>query len=122
MVMRGREKSSENPQPVEYLLFLTKAPTEHANAEVLNVDHRASLERALMRILQTSIAEETFAEVLYGMPLTSTYRSFYQSGRAHPSINNTELCPDALREAREFRAGFDSMTLQFPLFVSSQPA
>lgn len=116
--MRAREESEDWPTEPRYLSFESKAPAETSTADVLDVHHRGSLDRALMRILHTRLAEDTYAEILDGLPMAGTFMRFCGNVEAHPSLNHKDLCPGVREKAREFRAGFEITTLHFPLFVS----
>ena len=89
-----------------------------ANVAILDEDHRQSLERALVQILQTDLAEQTYAKILDSMPTSTSYSKINYYQYRHPAMNHTELCPDILDKAREFRANFDVATLQFSSSVS----
>lgn len=95
-----------------------KGSPDVASLNMLDEDHRQSLERAPLRILDTSLAEDTYAEILDGMPMAETYRDFFYSWKTHPSVKHADLCPGSREKARKFRTAFDITTLQFPLFVS----
>ena len=89
-----------------------------ADVTMLDEYHRRSFEQALIRILRTELAEHTFAEILDGMPTSSSYRDMNFSYKGHPAMDHTKLCPGALDKARDFRSSFDIATLQLPLTVS----
>lgn len=97
---------------------LKSPPADVASLNILDADHRQSLERALLRILHIDLAEDAYAEILDGMPMADTYSEFFYSSQTHPSSNHPDLCPGSREKAREFRASFDVTTLRFSLLVS----
>ncbi|KFH44951.1 hypothetical protein ACRE_042810 [Hapsidospora chrysogenum ATCC 11550] len=70
-----------------------KAPANVAGITILNAHHRQPLQQAAIRILHTDRAEDTYAELLDGMPTTKTYRECFVSWKTHPSSRHSELCP-----------------------------
>ncbi|KAK5999097.1 hypothetical protein PT974_01485 [Cladobotryum mycophilum] len=93
-----------------------------ASINIIDSDHRQPFERALMRILQTEIAEHTYAEILDGLPTEQSYREFSYPLQGHPSLSHTQLCPGVREKACEFRSGFDITSLRFsiPLLLAFQ--
>lgn len=98
-----------------------KASADAVSVIMLDEHHRQSLERALMRVLHTGRAEDTYAEILDGMPTTKAYRECTYSWKGHPSVNHPELCPGIREQIRDFRANFDITTLQFSVLASLRP-
>ncbi|POR36286.1 Uncharacterized protein TPAR_03530, partial [Tolypocladium paradoxum] len=94
-----------------------KSSADIASINILDAPHHRTFERALMRILETDLAEETYAEILDGMPTAATWRDFHRNYDTHPAHDHHELCSGAHDRAREFRAGFEATSLQFPLFT-----
>lgn len=91
---------------------------DFVSPDILNESHRAVFETALKRILETEIAEHTYAEILDGLPTSSSYREFHSIQEGHPSLEHHELCPGTRERAREFRSAFDVSVLRFPFKVS----
>ncbi|KAL2754229.1 hypothetical protein ACRALDRAFT_1063132 [Sodiomyces alcalophilus JCM 7366] len=81
---------------------------------LLDDDYRRCFERALMRILQAEVAEETYAEILDGIPTAASFREFTFSYQGHPSMDHPEIDPGALARAREFRLAFDATSVELP--------
>ncbi|KAL9567131.1 hypothetical protein ACKAV7_008900 [Fusarium commune] len=84
--------------------------------DVLEETHRDIVTSAVARILDTEIAETTYAQIIDGLPLGEV--AFESRGgmphRDHP-INHChdELCAGILDKAREFRSRFDPLVLKF---------
>ena len=93
----------------------------NASITTLNAHHRLSLQRAALRILHTDHTEDTYAELLDGMPTTKAYRECFYSWKTHPSSRHSELSPGIHDKIREFRANFDIKTLQFSTSVGIRP-
>ncbi|KAM0350577.1 hypothetical protein ACHAPU_003061 [Fusarium lateritium] len=90
--------------------------TSHlGTVEVLDAQHRQAFEQALMRVLETNVAEQTFAEIIDGLPTCRSYSEFHWSQDGHPATHHLELCPGMLDKAREFRSAFVSTSLSFKL-------
>ncbi|RBQ70338.1 hypothetical protein FVER14953_08852 [Fusarium verticillioides] len=79
----------------------------------LDVEHLSAFERALRRILETDIAEQTYAEVLDGLPLSDSYLSFQYPQDGHPALEHEELSEGARERVREFRSNLDISSLLF---------
>ncbi|KAK3943322.1 hypothetical protein QBC46DRAFT_361876 [Diplogelasinospora grovesii] len=92
-----------------------KEVADVANIDVLDADHRKPFEQALMRILQTEIAEHTYAEILDGLPTRKSYSELNPASikNGHPAHDHLELCPGTRERACEFRSSFDPSTLSF---------
>jgi hypothetical protein len=87
--------------------------------EVLDIEHRQAFEQALMRVLGTDVAENTFAQVIDGLPTYESYAEFHWPQDGHPATHHTELCSGMLDKAREFRSAFVPKSLSFQLPVRS---
>ncbi|RKK99357.1 hypothetical protein BFJ68_g13233 [Fusarium oxysporum] len=83
------------------------------NLKGLDVEHLSAFERALRRILETDIAEQTYAEVLDGLPLRASYLSFQFPQDGHPVLEHEELSEDARERVCEYRANLDISSLLF---------
>lgn len=79
----------------------------------LDVEHLSSFERALRRILKTDIAEQTYAEVLDGLPLKTSYLSFQYPQDGHPALEHEELSEGARERVCEFRLSLDISSILF---------
>lgn len=92
-------------------------PPESRQLSLAQVDgeHRWLLDRAISRILSTEIAEETYAQILDGLPTSSVaYDRRSPPHRNHPIAHaHRELCPGMLEKARKFRDDFCPDILMF---------
>lgn len=88
----------------------------------LDQAHQDTVRSAIARILDTDIAEITYAQIIDGLPLGEV--AFESRGGIphsdHP-INHChdELCTGILEKAREFRSRFDPLVLKFDSRVSA---
>jgi hypothetical protein len=78
-------------------------------------EHRQLLVRAITRVLSTTLAEMTYAQIIDGLPIGDiAYDSREQPYGAHPIDDaHEELCPNMLDKAREFLAEFQPEILTF---------
>ncbi|KLO94908.1 uncharacterized protein LW93_3600 [Fusarium fujikuroi] len=79
----------------------------------LDIEHLSSFERALRRILETDIAEQTYAEILDGLPLSDSYLSFQFPQDGHPALEHEEFSEGARERVLEFRSNLDFSSLLF---------
>ena len=78
----------------------------------VDVEHYGAFTTALARLLRTSIAEHTYAEIIDGIPTADTWYAY--DGLRHDIIEaHRELCPGILEAAREFRTNLRPETLAF---------
>ncbi len=87
----------------------------------LDEDHRNLLVRAILRILETEIAETTYAQIIDGLPIADVVDDTrYPPHGPHPVYDaHPKLCPGMLDKAREFRAEFRPEVLAFNAQVCS---
>ncbi|KAF4443139.1 hypothetical protein F53441_11538 [Fusarium austroafricanum] len=85
-----------------------------SSLDILDNDHRATLDRAVRNILSTEVAELAYAQILDGLPTEKSWRESLEFVRDHPilTINHSDICPGYVEKAREFRAQFDLSQLQ----------
>lgn len=101
---------SEAPDP----LYVTVPPPEFIHKshvdQVLDNAHQQALNRAVKNIISSPVAEETFAQIVDGLPLrhVALGNRRHQVLRGDPIDNHPELCSGALEKAREFQARFDA--------------
>lgn len=113
---------SEAPDP----LYVTVPPPEFIHksrvGQVLDDAHQRALEHAVMSILSTPIAEETFAQIVDGLPLRSVALGAqnHRVLRGDPVDNHPEMCPGALEKAREFQTILNVRGLEVASAVSSE--
>ena len=78
----------------------------------VDVEHYGAFTTALASLLRTSIAEQTYAEIIDGIPTADTWYAY--DGLRHDIIEaHHELCPGILEAAREFRANLRPENLSF---------
>jgi hypothetical protein len=85
----------------------------------LDIQHLSAFERALRRILETDIAEQTYAEVFDGLPLNASYLSFQYPQDGHPALEHEELSDGARERVCEFRSNLDISSLLFETTVGN---
>ena len=82
-----------------------------ATLEALTDTHRDIFTRAVRNVLSTNTAEETYAQVLDGLPLSKVERdrwSHYTICASHPLHNNHKtLCPGVLERLRQLHDQID---------------
>lgn len=84
-------------------------------------DHAATFSRAILNILSTDIAEETYAQIVDGLPIA---RVAMQSATDplpdnHPLHDqHKDLCAGVLEKTHKFRKTFDPLALQLDATVS----
>jgi hypothetical protein len=88
---------------------------DSASLELLDVEHRQILGQAVKNILNTDVAEFTYAQILDGLPTEKSVRESFSYVEDHPAgtANHDELCPGFIDKARKFRAEFQSSQLRF---------
>ncbi|PNP75267.1 hypothetical protein FNYG_11410 [Fusarium nygamai] len=94
----------------------TGAGLRQLTLHTLDQAHQDTVKTAIARILDTDIAEITYAQIIDGLPLGEVaFES--RGGIPHPDhpINHChdELCAGILDKAREFRSRFDPLVLKF---------
>jgi hypothetical protein len=70
-----------------------------------------------MWVLYTKVAEQTFAQIIDGLPTSQSFSEFHWTPDGHPVIAHSELCPGMVEKACEFRANFKATMLGFKLPV-----
>lgn len=84
--------------------------------ENLDCEHLSVFIRALSNVLSTALAEETYAQIVDGLPTRDSYSefgTFYPAEGEHPAYNHRRLCDGALDAARCFLSRLDPLTLRF---------
>jgi hypothetical protein len=97
-------------------------PTQEiSNLDILDDDHRNTLDRAVRNVLSTEPAERAYAQILDGLPTEQSLRDSQDYVKDHPvhSIEHSEICPGYIEKAREFRNGFDLFQLRLGSKVRS---
>jgi hypothetical protein len=73
------------------------------------------LKQAIQNILTTDVAEFTYAQIIDGLPTTSSFRDFHILRRSsdHPVQYHPTLCEGTMDRVRDFRSKFDCLSLKF---------
>jgi hypothetical protein len=90
-------------------------PTSLSGVDELDSEHSDAITRAVLRLLDTQLAVQTYSQIIDGVPLCNVARG-QQNHRvplSHPLNNHVTLCPDVVDTARQFRADFSMETLKF---------
>ncbi|KAM5354427.1 hypothetical protein ACJ41O_001076 [Fusarium nematophilum] len=71
--------------------------------------HLDAFKRAIWNIISTDIAEETYAQLIDGLPLAEVVQDDANADlpNEHPAHDHEEFCPGVLEKTREFRDSFD---------------
>ncbi|KAF4438872.1 hypothetical protein F53441_12693 [Fusarium austroafricanum] len=91
--------------------------------EALDESHRDAVARAIIRILDTEIAETTYAQIVDGLPLADVAADSSDGGppRDHPIHKvHKSLCEGVLGKVKEFRDQFDALILNFDSRIITQ--
>ena len=108
--------------PLEPFAPGPRAPlTETHSPEHLDSDHLEALRLALSNLLSTDVAEFTYAQIIDGLPTSSTFFEFHTLHKIkdHPVQGHLDLCEGVLDRVREFRSAFELRLLRFEPHVSS---
>lgn len=87
----------------------------------LDSEHLDPLRRAIRNILLTPIAEETYGQIIDGLPLHSVYEQDHACWEDAPVMEHTELCAGVLQKTRDFCSTFDILYLDLDIQVRSPP-
>lgn len=90
-----------------------------ASLSLLDAEHMAAFRRALDNALLTEVAENTYAEIIDGLPTRESWRDFNPWRPGHPveELKHDKLCAGSHEKARELRSDFDIYLLSFPAWV-----
>lgn len=80
----------------------------------LDAEHLEPLKQALNNLLSTPIAEETYAQIVDGMPIASVYAEDHWFREGLPVMQHEELCPGVLEKTCSLRPQFDVLSLEIP--------
>lgn len=92
-------------------------PPAMPSAAINNLDplHRDAITAAVLRLLDTALARETFGQIIDGLPLC--HIAYGQRGRRlrgeHPILRHVTLCPGVEEAAVRFRSDFEREMLAF---------
>lgn len=84
--------------------------------QVLDHLHQQKFRRAVLNVLSTSIAEQTLAQIVDGLPLKDVAldKRFHRHYVEEPVFDHTELCPGVLEKTITIREAFEPLTLDIP--------
>ncbi len=99
--------------------------TAHFTAEpprialsTLPPEHYTTVERAISNILSTTLARETYAQIVDGLPVRDVYQEYYGGGRPEYSAN-LQPSPLALQITDECRETLTLDTVHIDMNVSA---
>lgn len=122
--LEDRHYAYDQPDP----LYVTVPPPKSINKiraeHVLDDAHQRAFSRAVMTIISTPVAEETFAQIVDGLPLKNVFLETRSAQilKDDPIFNHAALCPGVLEKTRKFRDGFDPVGLELAATVSGARA
>ncbi|KAH7220126.1 hypothetical protein BKA60DRAFT_457273 [Fusarium oxysporum] len=91
--------------------------------DVLGTRHRQAFVQALMRVMETDVAERTFAEIIDGLPTIDSYQEFHWPQDGHPATQHLDVCPGTIEKARQLRCNLPSrMSFHLPLLCAFEEA
>lgn len=95
--------------------------TDTLTPENLDNEHLQSYTTAVIRILNTDVAESTYSEIIDGYPTLNSYLEFNWRplDDTLPLQHHTELCEGSVDKFRALRSSFDPLTLTFEPQVST---
>ena len=96
---------------------MSSAPIVKISLQYLAEQHHSTLASALANLLSTSIAEQTYAQIVDGLPLSDVWEK-YPNDRHDPIGNHRTLCPGSLEAVESLRLGFDIDVLELDATVS----
>lgn len=88
--------------------------------EHLDADHLTSLKTAVDNVLNIGLAEETFAQIVDGLPTYSSFLELHVFSKrlGHPVFQHHAICEGAIEQTRQFRSAFNISSLRFEPSVS----
>ncbi|KAF4952256.1 hypothetical protein FGADI_6876 [Fusarium gaditjirri] len=84
-----------------------------ATIDALGTSHRQAFVQSLMRVMETDVAERTFAEIIDGLPTINSYQDFHWPQVGHPATQHFEVCPGMIEKARQLRSDHPPTRLRF---------
>lgn len=84
----------------------------------LDAEHLTAFKTALSNILSTPVAENTYAQIIDGLPVAQTWYAYTDNRRHDPIAKHEQLCPGPLEAVKAFREDFDINVLEFDTAVS----
>mgnify|MGYP004723268775 CR=1 FL=1 len=83
--------------------------------DLIDDEHRHTLDQAVRNVLNTEVTEHTYAQILDGLPTEKSLTDSFPYFQDHPvyAINHADICPGYMDKARKFRKEFNLSQLQF---------
>ncbi|EFY99097.1 hypothetical protein X797_002579 [Metarhizium robertsii] len=102
----------ERPDPESLVRAEVTAMT---SPEHLDADHLTSLKTVVDNVLNTGLAEETFAQIVDGLPTYSSFLELHVFSKrlGHPVFQHHAICEGAIEQTRQFRSAFNISSLRF---------
>jgi hypothetical protein len=100
------------------------AKPEQLPVETLKPPHREILIRAVANVLSSPLANQTYAQIVDGLPISHVATDCYSVALCpeHPLLDeHKELCPGVPEEAEKLCSSFDVTALLMPSTVSVEP-
>lgn len=97
--------------------------TPHSKLSVTDLEerHRCIFATALSRVVNSDVAESTYAQIADGAPLGHVFRDRYNGIgllRKHPVKHHKVLCPGSIEKAIKFQDEFKLEDLKFGAHAS----
>ena len=94
--------------------------TQKASLDLLDDERNRTARQAIANVLNTELAEFTYAQILDGLPTQQSLLDSCNWMYDHPviTLKHVDLCDGFLEKARKFRSQFDPSTLEFDKNVS----
>lgn len=103
---------------MEDLRWTTVPPPEHLDSccvsDVLDTNHQSIFATTMANLLSTEVAEQTFAQIIDGLPLRNVAFSLRDTEYTTRDavFAHVELCPGVLEKTRTFRDGFNPKAMK----------
>lgn len=106
----------DGPDPRYFTLPPPAKVDKSTPDQALDHLHQQKFRRAVLNVLSTSIAEQTLAQIVDGLPLKDVAldKRFHQHRIEEPVFGHTELCPGVLEKTITLREVFEPLTLEVP--------
>lgn len=101
-------------------LLVRAVTAETWSPEHLDAEHLASFKIAITNILNTENAEQSFAQIVDGLPTKSSFYELHTTSKdlGHPVSTHVTLCEGVVERTRQLRTNFDILSLNFEPCVS----
>lgn len=123
----NNKQNSQSEIEMDNSRWATVAPPDHVDtccvSEVLDTNHQSIFATAMSNLLSTEIAEQTFAQIIDGLPLKDVAFGMqtHDCTRFDPVFSHHKLCPGVLEKTRELRDDFDPKAMDLRTDVRMIP-